>query len=78
MNILYVQNYELLGLIDKKIKESESLFTKNICNNLKISLTEYNNQKIIQSSKIDIMIIQKKGHLTYYNHHKRKDCFYLI
>ena len=55
MNILYVQNYELLGLIDKKIKESESLFTKNICNILKISLTEYNNQKIIQSSKIDII-----------------------
>jgi hypothetical protein len=65
-------------IIDKKIKESESLFTKNICNNLKISLTEYNNQKIIQSSKIDIMIIQKKGRLTYYNNHKRKDCFYLI
>ena len=53
VDILYDQNYDLLELINQKIKDSETNFTKNVCNNLKISKNEYNDIKRTQSLKID-------------------------
>ena len=45
VNNLYESSHELLPLIEQKIRETEKNFTKSLCNNLKISTNEYNNQK---------------------------------
>ena len=60
VDILYNQNNELFPLIEKKIKETEYIFTKIVCNSLKISMNEYNSQKKIKSLKIDIDYMKKE------------------
>ncbi len=60
VDILYNHNNELFPLIEKKIKETEYIFTKIVCGSLKISMDEYNNQKKIKSLKIDIDYMKKE------------------
>ena len=50
---LFEINYNFFPLIEKTMNDTESIFIKEVCNNLKISQNEYNNQKKIQNNKID-------------------------
>ena len=50
---LYDLNNDFIPLINRKIKETESIFTNVICKNLNISINEYNNEKKSQGAKVD-------------------------
>ena len=58
---LYDINYEFFPLINEKMKETESVFTNNICKNLNISNNEYNNQKKITGIKVDVDFMKKES-----------------
>ena len=58
-NKLYDVNYNYFPYIEKKMRETEYIFTKVVCNNLKISLNEYNSQKKIQAIKVDVDFMKK-------------------